>query len=546
MPRIPIIDLFAGPGGLGEGFSNYVEVDGNHPFKIGLSIEKDPFAQQTLSLRAFYRWFVYNNLNVPKEYYDYLSSSYIARDVLFKKYPDAAIAAEREAQQITLGDTPPELVDKKIKAVIGGQSKWLLIGGPPCQAYSLVGRSRILGQKKNILLADLDLGGMNVTQLFEQHNIAKDRALKDFSTDARHTLYREYLRIIAKHAPSVFVMENVRGILSSKVNNQLIFPQILKDLKHPYGVAHEYWPNKHFADNRYFVFSLVTGRQPDEASPADFLIKSENYGIPQSRHRVILLGIRSDLVVTRNIQPESLNKSNFSFTVKDVLEDLPKLRSGVSDGWDSLEHWLVVLQNAKKATWFTEVIPEVRSRIQLLLDEIERLSFPRQSNAKGSYLKDQRLVQWFNDPELSSLPNHEARSHMSSDLHRYLFATAFCEIKSKTPKLEDFPPSLLPDHRNVVLADVKSTQFSDRFRVQLWGMPSTTVTSHISKDGHYFIHPDPLQCRSLTVREAARLQTFPDNYFFEGSRTEQFKQVGNAVPPLLARHIAEIVYGVLK
>lgn len=546
MATYNIIDLFAGPGGLGEGFSAFSEQGGHHPFEIGLSIEKDIFAHRTLVLRSFHRWFVHNNQDVPKEYYDYMSSPNIGRDWLFKKYPKAASVAEHEAQQITLGQTPSEDVDKKIKAAIDGQPNWVLIGGPPCQAYSLVGRSRILGRKKNDLLAAVDLNGMNDMQRSEQLKIAKDRATREFSKDARHTLYREYLRIIAKHAPAVFVMENVRGILSSRINDQLIFPQILKDLKHPYGVAHEYWANKHFADNKYSVYSLVTGRQPDNTSLADFLIKSENYGIPQSRHRVILLGIRNDLVATRNSQPESLTKSDYSLTVKDVLEYLPKLRSGVSDGKDSLEHWNEVLQGAREADWLYEVSQEVRGRIYELLDEIDGVSFPRHSNVKGGYLKDQRLVEWFNDLKLSSLSNHEARGHMSSDLHRYLFATAFCETMRKTPKLEDFPPSLLPEHRNVVLTNIKNTHFSDRFRVQSWEHPSTTVTCHISKDGHYFIHPDPLQCRSLTVREAARLQTFPDNYFFEGPRTEQYKQVGNAVPPLLARQIAKIVYGVLK
>ena len=137
--------------------------------------------------------------------------------------------------------------------------------------------------------------------------------------------------------------------------------------------------------------------------------------------------------------------------------------------------------------------------------------------------------------------NHETRGHMKSDLGRYMFCAAFAKAFGRSPSSDDFPKRLAPDHVNW-----ESGAFADRFRVQIQDRPSNTVTSHLSKDGHAFIHWDYRQCRSLTVREAARLQSFPDDYLFLGNRTQQYVQVGNAVPPVLARQIAKVVWSILQ
>src|SRR5262249_40063541 len=149
------------------------------------------------------------------------------------------------------------------------------------------------------------------------------------------------------------------------------------------------------------------------------------------------------------------------------------------------------------------------------------------------------------DRRIEGVTLHEARAHMPTDLRRYLFASRYARIFCVSPKIADFPSWLRPAHENVQEA-VQDKLFADRFRVQIKGKPATTVVSHISKDVHYYIHYDPTQCRSLTVREVARLQTFRNNFFFEGPRTAKYEQVGNAVPPLLARQIAAIVWRIIN
>jgi DNA (cytosine-5)-methyltransferase 1 len=172
------------------------------------------------------------------------------------------------------------------------------------------------------------------------------------------------------------------------------------------------------------------------------------------------------------------------------------------------------------------------------LDDTGGAFSAKQSTLAGA---PRAIAEWLAAPGLGGVIQHEARQHMASDLGRYLFAATFAREFGLSPKLDVFPAALLPEHENARRVEDAKAPFPDRFRVQCHDMPSSTIVSHISKDGHYYIHPDPVQCRSLTVREAARLQTFPEDYFFEGNRTQQYVQVGNAVPPLLAFKIAEIV-----
>lgn len=511
-PTIPVIDLFAGPGGLGEGFSRYPLGAGKR-FKIGLSIEKDPSAHKTLTLRAFFRQF--EEGKAPDEYYQYLRGE-IGKDELFETFPTEAHAAQEEAQLLTLGKQDPNaLIEKKLR----GSDHWVLIGGPPCQAYSLVGRSKILGGIKR--------------EPGESEEAFNKRKLATFDEDDRHQLYREYLAIIARHWPSVFVMENVRGILSAKHNGERIFPKILKDLSDPAEV----FPGKK-RRYKYRIYSLTapSGGNPLEQEPSDFIIHSERYGIPQARHRVILLGIRDDLDCGKIPLLEKCEER----TVEQTISDLPKLTPGVTKQngtrpYDALAELLNVplTRGASGELFDFEIIHR--------LEQTVKKALRREARGTRHMATDELLNDWwYSDPRLGGVCNHETRSHIKEDLWRYAFASCYAEHNGASPQLRDFPKALLPKHANVKEA-IDGQKFGDRFRVQVANRPSSTITSHISKDGHYFIHYDPRQYRSLTVREAARLQTFPDNYFFEGTRTSQYHQVGNAVPPLLAYKIAGIV-----
>lgn len=516
MSLVPVVDLFAGPGGLGEGFS---ALDEGRRFDIALSVEMDPTARATLMLRAFFRTFP--NGEAPPEYYAYIRGE-ITRAALAEAHPDAWDHAEREAWCAQLGQEPARTVKARVAEALGeaaNDGHFVLVGGPPCQAYSLVGRSRMRG--------------------------ARD----DFDADHRHLLYREYLRILADHAPAVFVLENVKGLLSSTHKGEQIFDRILSDLRRP-GVALSDRGSRARA-LEYELFPLGYPAQPGlpgtEPNPADFVLKAEELGLPQARHRVIILGVRRDLAShARTVLRPLAATGSHPTSVSEAIGDLPALRSGLSRTPDSDTEWLkCVREAAARLVKQRGISREMRADLSHVQSAVSIPIAGRGADyIPGRNPKPRYRSDWYVDPRLRGVLNHQTRGHIPLDLARYLFSAVFARAEGRSPQLGAFPAELLPRHQNVSRA-LNGNLFSDRFRVQVRDRPSTTITSHISKDGHYFIHPDPLQCRSLTVREAARLQTFPDNYFFEGPRTKQYLQVGNAVPPLLANQIAERVAAIL-
>lgn len=489
---IPMIDLFAGPGGLGEGFSSLRDESGKPIFQSILSIERDEQAHRTLRLRAYLRKILKSDGKVPSIYVRYMQIhdektfqelvSYRPR--LWKQSGEEAILAElREGDDthVTIARNRLERWRKKY-----GDDPLVIIGGPPCQAYSLAGRSR------------------------RAHD-------EDFDKDVKHTLYKCYLSFIEALKPEMFVMENVKGLLSATHDGHEMFSRIVLDME----------------SAGYEIRSLVT-ETPE--SSRDYVVRAEDYGIPQTRHRVILLGVRNDL----NIETMTLTKRG-KVSLGEALAGIPKIRSDFSKRNNNPEeaNWTTYIDSAAKRLLETNEGKEIAPALERVLS-----SHPPRKDEKTEVTSDCGVYNsWYRGRlgKKKVLAGHVARAHLASDLDRYLFCAAYAEVKGIPPRLDDFPRQLLPNHRNVQGVEMGSFKFNDRFRVQVADSPSTTITSHISKDGHHYIHPDPVQCRSLTVREAARLQTFPDDYLFEGNRTSQYTQVGNAVPPMLAQQIAVVV-----
>lgn len=440
------VDLFAGCGGLSEGFTQA-------GFKVIAQIEMDDNACETLRTRHLYYELKKRH---KRDLYNQFLKGEISGDYITGLFPKIEKSIKRSVIQAEFG----KIRLKKLFATIDRARKYhnadrfhLVMGGPPCQPYSLVGRSR-----------------------------DPDR----MELDSRHYLYEHYLKVLEYIQPDFFVFENVPGLITAEVKSEKVFTRMLDDFR-----------------NISPSYEIAPSFDEYSKNPRQYLLDSSNYGVPQRRKRIIFVGYKRSLLDLNSGIKEVFKKllkpraSRFwGYDVSSAIGDLPSLKQGQgNDGWYGKypQHEIT----------------------------------PYQSKMRYNSL---------------GVMNHKARTHMDSDLQRYKFFIEHHKNGHGAATLSDLireRPDLTPSHQNL-------DEFIDRFKVQWWNRPASTITAHIHKDGHYYIHPDINQCRSFSVREAARCQSFPDNFKFEGKRTQQFKQVGNAVPPMLAFAIAKVILVQLK
>lgn len=395
MKKINYIDLFAGCGGLSDGF------EATNKYNILAAVEWEKKPLETLEKRLNNRYKLKNSNSIC------LNFDIQRTDELFNGWNDTKYGINEGLNSI--------LKNKKVD---------FIIGGPPCQAYSIAGRIR-------------DDNGM--------------------SFDYRNYLFESYIKVVSKVKPSIIVFENVPGLLSAKPNGINIAEKIRDE----------------FDKNGYEILERLN----------QAIIDVSDYGVPQYRKRIIIVGVRKDLFNQKDIQT--------------ILND-----------------------------FYQNILPKYKSKKMTVRNAISDLPkiYPKINENKVSYISYD-----------NKYGDHISRQHSIRDIA--IFKKLATDKMKKMNKFNDSESI-----KKLYYETTGKWSNIHKYHVLDWDEPSTTIVAHLHKDGLRHIHPDPEQARSITVREAARLQSFDDDFEFIGSRSDAFKMIGNAVPPKFAKCLANALY----
>jgi len=436
---IRILDLFAGVGGLSLGFEMIKDNSGKPVFKLYRAVEIDKYACRTLR----------------------------------KRHGDSKVIE---------GDITNYKTSKRIVNECRGKVS-IVVGGIPCQSFSLIGPRSGFGKK-----------------------------IEKFKNDERDNLYEHFMGIVGDIKPNIIVIENVKGILSKKDSN-----------------------GKKIIDKLISDFEKIGYNFRNENGEKWHLLNAANFGVPQKRERVILIGVKKSWkkinvpkIESTHFDPSCVNKEELLskglkpyVSVYEAIGDLPKVNPKITPtGLSEIQKKEIKKKN-KRTRSGKDVIEFDKNRFQKHLSKISQsgigfLNFVRPNGYKYIH-------------------HHTARSQQLSDIE--LFG-----LMKPGETAKDFIDKMPEKAKRLIKYNMLT--FKDKYRKQSFGEPSTTVFAHLEKDGNRFIHPK--QARTYTPREAARIQSFPDDFTFEGTMTKKFRQIGNAVPPLMSYNIGKTIWRVSK
>lgn len=459
MKKLKVLDLFAGGGGFSTGFMQSKEYD--LKFEIHRALEINNSACDTLRSHIGY-------------------------------------------EKVIQGD----VTDKNVKSEIIDSCKDVdvIIGGPPCQTFSLAGPARS-GSKE---------------------------MREKLKNDPRNTLYKHFFELVSMIKPSYVVFENVEGMLSKIAENpdqlnakQSQVIELICDELESIGYTTRIESN---LTNRFQV------------------VNAADFGVPQQRRRIIIIANRFGID-----NPELVSNVKVPCDVKKAIGNLPVRLPKISiNRLEKLKNFDVILKNYKYCLEvFAESLKQLaeeyyeRNEGLLILSQSIETDVKRIKNKKSdkvNHLKKflERYNQLIKDlgineeRSIEKLASHQSREHNFRDIIIFILTKEGSNssrfMNPLSPDYDEFLDKLYPYAKN---------KHKDTYVKHSWQKPSNTILAHMEKDGLKFIHPD--QPRTFTPYEAQLLQSFPDDYTFYGGRNAQYRQIGNAVPPLLGKVIGEAI-----